>query len=61
MYTFIVQDTNGNYFISNQCFDTKEEAYEASAHIAEYDFIASIDVLECQYANLFSYLKPTLN
>jgi hypothetical protein len=58
MYTFIIQDFQGNYFTSKECFDTKQEAEEASFILAEYDFVVSVDVVECK--DIVGFNSPSI-
>jgi len=61
MYTFIIQDVQGNYFVSKKYFYSEEEALENSYDIAEYDFVASVEVIKCEDVICFSALHSTLN
>ena len=61
MYTFIIQDVQGNYFVSKKYFYSKEEALENSYDIAEYDFVASVEVIKCEDVVCFGPLSSTLN
>jgi hypothetical protein len=61
MYTFIIQDVQGNYFMSKKYFYSEEEALENSYDIAEYDFVASVEVIKCEDVICFSALHSTLN
>jgi hypothetical protein len=61
MYTFIIQDVQGNFFISKKYFYSEEEALENSYDIAEYDFVASVEVIKYEDVICFSALHSTLN
>ena len=61
MYTFIIQDVQGNYFMSKKYFYSEQEALENSYDIAEYDFVASVEVIKCEDVICFSALHSTLN
>jgi hypothetical protein len=61
MYTFIIQDVQGNYFVSKKYFYSEEEALENSYDIAEYDFVSSVEVIKCEDVVCFSSLSSTLN
>ena len=61
MYIFIIQDVQGNFFISKKYFYSEEEALENSYDIAEYDFVASVEVIKCEDVICFSALHSTLN
>jgi len=61
MYTFIIQDIQGNYFVSKKYFYSEEEALENSYDIAEYDFVASVEVIKCEDVICFNALHSTLN
>ena len=61
MYTFIIQDVQGNYFMSKKYFYSQQEALENSYDIAEYDFVASVEVIKCEDVICFSTLHSTLN
>ena len=61
MYTFIIQDVQGNYFMSKKYFYSEQEALENSYDIAEYDFVASVEVIKCEDVICFSILHSTLN
>jgi len=61
MYTFIIQDVQGNYFVSKKYFYSEEEALENSYDIAEYDFVASVEVIKCEDVVCFGSLSSTLN
>jgi len=61
MYTFIIQDIQGNFFISKKYFHTQQEALENSYDIAEYDFVASVEVIKCEDVVCFNSLSSILN
>jgi hypothetical protein len=61
MYTFIIQDVQGNYFVSKKYFYSEEEALENSYDIAEYDFVSSVEVIKCEDVVCFGLLSSTLN
>jgi hypothetical protein len=61
MYTFIIQDVQGNFFISKQYFHSEQEALENSFDVAEYDFVASVEVIKCEDVVCFNALHSTLN
>ena len=61
MYTFIIQDIQGNYFMSKESYETKEQAEEAGFLLAEYDFTTSVEVVKCEDMVCFNSLNPILN
>ena len=46
MYTYVVKDRSGNWFKSKYYFITKHEAESEAAEIAEYDFVAQVEVFD---------------
>lgn len=61
MYTFIIQDVQGNYFVSKKYFYSQQEALENSYDIAEYDFVVAVEVIKCEDVICFSALHSILN
>ena len=61
MYTFIIQDTQGNFYISKESHETKEQAEEAGFLLAEYDFTVSVEIVKCEDLVCFNSLNPILN
>lgn len=46
MYTYIMKDVYGNWFLSKNTFDTEKEAEEEASFITEYDFVYSVQVVK---------------
>lgn len=61
MFTFIVQDFQGNSYISRQRFETKEQVEEKAFDLLDYHFIASIEIVNCKDMICFNSLNPQLN
>lgn len=61
MFTFIAQDFQGNSYISRQRFENKDQAEEVAFNLANYDFIASVEVVNCEDLICFNSLNPILN
>jgi hypothetical protein len=60
MYTFIIQDTQGNFYVSKESYKTKEQAEEMGFLLAEYDFTAFVEVIKCEDVVCFNF-NPILN
>lgn len=61
MYTYITEDNRGNFFISKQYFNTKEEAEEVAYGTIEYDFIISIQIVKCEDVVNFNLTSSVYN
>lgn len=61
MYTFFIQDIHGNFFISKESYETKQQAEEAGFLLVEYDFVASVEIVKCEDMICFNLLNPILN
>lgn len=46
MYTFIMRDIYGKWFLSKLLFETEKEAEEEAAFLIEYDFVYSVRVIK---------------
>lgn len=60
MYTFIMKDIYGNWFLSKLLFETEKEAAEEAAFIIEYDFVHSVLVIrddDKESKNVKSYIN----
>jgi hypothetical protein len=60
MYTYVVKDKQGNWFLSQWKFSSAKAAEEDAAHIAEYDFIDLVKIVKCDSSEIKN-LKPRLN
>ena len=61
MFTYTALDTQGNWFISRQRFDSEQEAFETAMSLAEYDFISQFDVVKCKDMVCFNDINGNLN
>lgn len=46
MYTFVMRDVHGNWFLSKLLFETEKEAEEEASYLIEYDFVYSVQIIK---------------